>query len=559
MSETILKKDPLKAELFEDFNYVKTNKYSKLSALSIVIDLVSHKDKLFSGIAHREYDEMDLIQNIILNKKVIIDFCFKHPEAAYDVLYWPIMYKTLSPKDFKGYSKEQIATLPRLCREVIVHPENLYKIKVQHKIDDRIIYFIPENKPFEALEWIAKHAPDKLKSIMTKTSSISPFGRRNVVAYYSEVEDKSKIPAAILEYIEGDKKLHQLQVENGKRQSESQKQARLEKKLSWTDENGELIKLFELSDKMPITSVEDYLFIANYFMQSDLSVSEFCRRFQIENVQGFKEMCEKVSLINPEFETFYNENLEKKSKAYVAIIKHQIEDVADGKLKVVEMLTDHSQMKSLETVMSIGLSTVDKPHILKFAEQVINYYYDRIHSYDAISTDESELLKRLTEQEVRFLMSAKVVKRRKNGSLVNLGDEFTRPFVIISNQIPLEARDKIFNRQTGLYKRLDGYSTDFDYNSYLNGESQFIMPNGYVIQPTSEMIDMADAYASTHNLFKSGGTMSRILKSIIEGKIQNQAETEEYKQKLQALALKKMKECKDLTEYFAKYNELSSL
>ena len=554
--DDILKRDPLKAKLIKDFKYVKTNKHSKLSALDIVIDLVSHKDRLFSGISHLEYDEMDFIQNIILNKKTIIDFCLKHPENAYDVLYWPIMYKTLSVKDFKGYSKEQILTLPKLCREVIAHPENIYKMKVQHKTDGRLIYFIPENNPWEALEWIAVNAPDKLKSVMTKTSLISPFGRKNIIEHYNQIEDKSKIPEAILAYIESDKKLHQLQVENGKRQSENQKQERLQKQLSWTDENGELLKLFELSDGIPINSVDDYMFIANYFMNSNLSTTEFCRVFQIENVAGFKKMCEKVSLSNPEFAEFYKENSQRKSQAYVAIIKHQIEDVADKKLDIKEMLTNQSQMKSLETVMSIGLSTVDTPHILKFAESIISYYYDRVHSYDANSTEENEILKRLTDNEVKFLMTTLVSHKRKSGATIDLGNEFAKPFVIISNQISPDARNKLFNKKTGLYKKLDSYSAIFDYDMYSSGNGQFIMSDGSIATPTPEMIDMADAYASSHNLFKSAGTMSRILKSVLEGKIQNQAETKIYKQKLQERIIKNMQECKTLSEYFEKYNSL---
>ncbi len=547
------KREILREELLNNFNYVRTNNHSHFYAYHIVEKLLSHKDAGYYERAHLEYDEMDLIQNLILNKKTIIDFCLKHPEVAYDVLFWPIMFKTLSPKDFKEYSKEQILTLPKLCREVIVHPENIYKMKVQHKVDDRLLYSIPEDKPWEALEWIAVHAPDKLKFVMTRTSSISPFGRQNVVEHYSQIEDKSKVPEAILAYIEGDEQLRKFQSEHGKKTSAIQQQIRLVKKMSWTDDNGELMQLFELADGMKITSAEDYFFIANYFMNSGLSATEFCRVFQIENVAGFKKMCEKVSLLNPEFAEFYKENSKRKSQAYVAIIKHQIEDIAEGKLDIPEMLTNQSQMKSLATVMDIGLSTVDNTHIIRFAENIISYYYERIHSYDSNSTEESEILKRLTDAEVKFLMTALVAHKRKSGATINLGNEFAKPFVIVSNQISPDARNKLFNKKTGLYKKLDSYSADFDYGMYSSGNAKFIMPDGSYATPTPEMIDMADAYASSHNLFKSSGTMSRILKSVLEGKIQNQAETEEYKQRLQASTLKKMKECKTLQEYFEKY------
>ncbi|MBQ4541801.1 MAG: hypothetical protein IJA23_02995 [Clostridia bacterium] len=550
-------RDELKVELISSFNYVKTNKHSHFSAYHIVEKLLSHKDGSYFERAHLEYDEMDLIQNLILNKKVIIDFCLKHPEVAYDVLFWPIMFKTLSTKDFSGYSKEQILTLPKLCREVIVHPENIYKMKVQHRVDDRLLYSIPEDKPWEALEWIAVHAPDKLKFVMTRTSLISPFGRNNVVEHYSQIEDKSKIPEAILAYIEGDEQLRKFQSEHGKKTSVIQQQMRLVKKMSWFDDNGELLKLFELADGMQITSVEDYKLIATYFRNSDMSVSEFCRKFKINSVEGFKKMCEKIALTDPDFAEFYKENLETKSREYVATIREQIENVSASQTAIPDMLEGHKTKRSLETVMKMGQSIVTYPTLCAFAENVIKYYHERLNSYDPLSTDEQEILKRLTSAEVKFLMPSKVSAKYKSGASINLGNEFAKPFVPVINQVNPSVKNMVYNRKNGLMKGLDSYSLNFDYNSYATGNTQLIMPDGSLLQTTEAMADMAEAYASKHKLFKSASTMSRIVRAIAEGKIQNQAETEEYKQHLQKRVLKTMKECKTLAEYFEKYRELN--
>lgn len=549
-------RDPLKVELLKDFQYKKTNKYSNCSAFGIIVDLLAHKDDSFRSLAYAEYDELDFIQNLILNKKTIIEFCFKHPEVAYDVLFLPIMFKTLSPKDFKGYSKEQILTIPKLCREVIAHPENIYKMKVQHKVDDRLVYFIPEDKPWEALEWIAIHAPDKLKFVMTKTSSISPFGRKKVVEHYSQIEDKSKIPEAILAYLENDEKLHQFQVEHGKKTSVIQQQLRLIKKMSWTNDDGELLQFFDLADGMKITSVDDYKLIAIYFRNSDMSVSEFCRKFKIDSVEGFKKMCEKIALTDPDFAEFYKENLETKSREYVATIREQIESISTSQTSIPDMLEGYKTKRSLETIMKMGQSIVTYPTLCVFAQNVIKYYYSRITSYDPLSTDEQEILKRLTDPEVKFVMSAKASEKRKSGAIINLGEEFARPFVPVINQVDPTVKNMIYNRKNGLMKMLDSYSGNFDYKSYATGSTQLIMPDGQIISSTKEMADMAEAYASMHNLFKSSGTMSRIVRAIAEGKIQNHSETEKYKQRLQTNILKKMKECNSLQEYFEKYRTL---
>ena len=113
--------------------------------------------------AFPEYEEMDFIQNLKLNRKIVAEFALAHPEISYDILYYFVSYKKLSFKDFAGHDKEEIMKIPKLIREVIAHPENIYKLKAQHRIDSRLLYYIPSDNPWEAFEWIAKHTPEKLK------------------------------------------------------------------------------------------------------------------------------------------------------------------------------------------------------------------------------------------------------------------------------------------------------------------------------------------------------------------------------------------------------------
>ena len=84
-----------------------------------------------------------------------------------------------------------------------------------------------------------------------------------------------------------------------------------------------------------------------------------------------------------------------------------------------------------------------------------------------------------------------------------------------------------------------------------------MLENGEIVAVDQDAVDMAEAYASKRNLYKSTTTMSRILKAIVEGKIQNKAETEEYKKKLQASIIEKIKECKTISEYFEKYQSMN--
>ena len=46
------------------------------------------------------------------------------------------------------------------------------------------------------------------------------------------------------------------------------------------------------------------------------------------------------------------------------------------------------------------------------------------------------------------------------------------------------------------------------------------------------MVDMAMCYAHEHNLFRTSMVMNKIIRAVADGRIQNQAETEEYKNQL---------------------------
>ena len=535
-------------ELADSLEYVHSVKFSLLNQEKLVELLtVEKKGEFKDRPIGSEYTEADFINNINRNKKAIIDFCIAHPEVSYNILYWPVMQGLVKKKDFAGYSKEQIARIPRLIREVIVYPENIYKLKVQHQIDERIYYHIPDKNCWEALEWIANNVPDKLNLIISKRAAFNPYGRKKVVDHYKNIKDESLIPEAIKNYLS-----QSTDAKNGKNIDGNQSRKYLEKKLSWYNKKGELLKLFNLPDGMQITSVEDYKMIADYFMKSDLSVAEFCRRYQIDNVKGFKEMCEKISLTDSHFAEFYNDKLESITNAYASVIKNEIEDVADYKLTVGKMISNQSQRKNLETMMQVGSSVVDSEHLRKFAERVILYYFNRMNSYDSNSSRLSQIQKRLTVDEINFLMSARDEYRRNRGMSIQLGGEISRQFLPIMDKIAPFAQSMLYSKSKGVLKKLAVYSIDYKVSEYLSGENKFTGENGEIKEVSQDMLDMAEAYASAHGLYKSAGTMSRIVKAVMDGRIQNQAETQEYKQKLQESLLRKMKECESLSEYFEK-------
>ena len=89
--ENISPNDTLKDELLSIIEYRKTNAKSHLNAEKIVKKLIIHKDSNFIDRSFPEFEEMDFIQNLKLNRKNIIKFSLAHPEAAYDLLLFNIL------------------------------------------------------------------------------------------------------------------------------------------------------------------------------------------------------------------------------------------------------------------------------------------------------------------------------------------------------------------------------------------------------------------------------------------------------------------------------------
>ena len=64
------------------------------------------------------------------------------------------------------------------------------------------------------------------------------------------------------------------------------------------------------------------------------------------------------------------------------------------------------------------------------------------------------------------------------------------------------------------------------------------------------MVDNAECFVDEHNLFKSASVMTRIVKSVAEGKLQNQQQTIDYKERLKDKILLDIKDIRTLEEYF---------
>lgn len=544
-----------KANLLNQINYTKTANNSKLSPEKFVEYLLEDKQNKNFRPSSAIYDDSDFRLNILNNKKILIDFSINHPEYAYNILYWLIHFNAIAPRNFKNYTSDQIKQIPAIIRDVITFPENKYKLILNHRIDETIFYNIPADNIWEVLEWIAQNKPTKLTQVISIRSHYSPYSARKILNHYSQLEDTHSLPTALIEYLDKINSLRESQKMNALTQSKLKKQASLIKQLSWEDEDGNLIQFFALDNGIKIYSYDDYALIIKYFMNANLSASEFCKKFKISSVEGFRKMCEKFALANPEFAEFYKTNSEIKSKEAIVLTTSKITDVATNRLAVGEMLDLTQHRRSLSTMIKIGTSTVDEQTLLNFSNLIIQYYYDRLNSYDPNALDEQNLSKYLSPTEIKFLMTTDIAEKLKSGQNIQFGKIFVSAMSPVYPKLSRDERLKIVTNHSGIVNRLNFYNEYFNPNSYLNGNSYFTL-NNQTVKINKDMLDMAYCFASKNKLFICENTMSKIMKAIALGEIQNKTETEEYKQELQQRISKKISKCNSLEEYLNQYNEM---
>ena len=504
------------------------------------------------------YIAVDFFDFIGSNKEIIIDFAIEHPEVSYDLLYWLAVTKICKPKDFKQYSKEQIHQIPRVMREVIVNPADKYKLHITQLVTDETLYYsITDENKWQAVEWVAKNYPDKLSNFVGKNTPANPLSRKLVLEHYRDLEDKTTLPEALQKFLVVLQKQHDAQVERQKIQAEKRKQLAREKLVNWYEVDGSIMKLFTLEDGMEIKTFDDYKLILSYFIASELSVTEFCRHYQIEGVEGFKLMCKKFGAMDPEFEAYYTDLSARKQRELFAITAEEISTGSESPYTIERLINNSSLKLTLPTIITLGESTMQPQVVNDYARNVVSYYHQKLNSYSPTSANEEDILKRLTEQEVRFLISTKAYQRVKQGKNIELETEFVNAFKPISSYLGSAAKQQIHSPDSGVKKLITPYSQKFNPAQVLNGGVHVISSDGTYKPITQETVDMATTYANTHKLYKASGTMSRIIKAVIDGSIENREATIEYLTFIKKREEKKLEECATLDGYMKYYAELS--
>lgn len=410
---------------------------------------------------------------------------------------------------------------------------------------------MPPGKEWEVLEYFAENNYSIFIRLINVRVINSHFSRKKVVEHYKDA-NLDELPDHLKAYIIRSREIFADCRKRGQELGRLISEKSEARSRSFFDDKGKLIQFFELADNIPFSSKEDYFFVANLFMRSGLNSTAFCAKYQIDDVDGFKEAMRRVGKNDPEFGAYYELVSTNAQKAYIAHCRKTIAEVANGTMSVAEMIENHTDSRNFEKLVSLANSLFEDKTILdKFISAVINYYMSRTFSYDE-SLDPENLKKMLSTKEVTFILNSEAAKNLKAGLNINPIHHFKQILIPYKNKIKSIDLNRVFNNSsTGLGFKFKAYSCLFKRRSYLKDDPHQMLPNGSLVPITNDVIDMAECFAAQNNLFKGHGTIIRINRSILNGKLDYSAETKAYKESLISQVQTDIAECKTLTEYFA--------
>lgn len=495
-------------------------------------------------------DDETAMNIIEAKKQAIVKAAMKYPEVAEPVISKMLVRKNVGTQDFVGY-ESQVAQLSPMIQDVIANPEEVWKICDSVQV---MMYNVPKGKEWEVLDWLAENDADRFRMAINAIG-VTSYSKAEVIERYSRMP-ADKVPVIAKAYLEHIAKMELRRVETNKKLAEIWHERVAERKASWLDSDGRLVQFFKLEDGFPITSKEDYLFIADVFKNSEMTAYGFCKQYKIDNIEGFRKMLKKVAENDPEFAEFYEAFSKRKTEQFVQIARKDILGVATKRLDVAEIIDESTENRDFKKLVDLAKRLFDSDMVAtKFVENVISYYHDRANSYGEYSTDEADLQKRLTYKEIQFLVGEGTIKAFRSGKTIDFGAEINDAIRPVMSQLGRDTRVRLYDGRTGVRVRLKPYSTRFERDRYLKETVEFLTSDGRGVSVKESMVDNAECFVDEHDLFRSASVMTRIIKSVAEGKLQNQQQTQEYQERLKNQIMVSIKDVRTLEEYFGVCSE----
>lgn len=421
-----------------------------------------------------------------------------------------------------------------------------------------ILQCLPYGKEWEALEYFAENNYPVFINLINLHGIASPFSRKKVLEHYKDanLEELEKTNPNLVKYIFDSLEYIKGLSENGRKTGEYLKNLYAERKKNFLDSSGHPMKFFTISKEFPVFTKEACFEVANFFMETGLSAAAFCSKFEIDNLEGFRDAMSRVALNDENFKTYYEDLKTSKQNAYIALCRKTIEDIANGTMGVAELIESHNDSTTLPKLVDFANALFDDKQILdRFVFNVLSYYQERVNSYND-SFEPENIKKMLSYKEVSFILGSDTIKTMKTGKVTNPSQVLRQTLTPYGKDLKSITIHRMFNNaRNSLGYKLGSYDNLFNKKSYLSQNPHQLLLDGSTVPISGDIIDMSKCFATQNQLFQSYSTITKLNRSILNGKLDYSAETEAYKEALKNQIVVDYSQCKTIEEYLTKKSQ----
>ena len=295
----------------------------------------------------------------------------------------------------------------------------------------------------------------------------------------------------------------------------------------WINGNGELIYFFKLKGDFPIKSKLDYYKLYKEYLDSRISVQNFCTKYGIDSIKGFNDFLKRVEAESLEDFSKIKDVKVDVQRNFYNLSKETAKKIVDGEISFEEFLND-SRYNFNSTRIDLYFNTLSFNDRNIFSTIIMDYVEQNPYLVNR------NFIKFLTSNNLKPTDSYNTFVRR------NLQMPKDREYI----QKYKKQMSKIKGHEK-MYKRSDLYST------YIIRDKEYKVDD--------LIIDQAYAYATDNDYHISFISMSYLCKKIATGELTYSKETNAEKEELIDNIISLFKEEKNIEDYISAMKEKNSV
>lgn len=416
---------------------------------------------------------------------------------------------------------------------------------------ERIMYRTDENTKWEALEYFAEKDPETFKklvgmfTIRDKNPRRMGFMAEETIERYGDKEDLSP---ALAEYVN---ELKQRQIKKQQQKEERkteiqqkrlEKQELKEKRIKDENEAKYLVKV----GKALVVEEEDRKLLVDKFLESDLSINGFCRKYNVSDANTFKNVLGYVANQDEYYSARIAETLQRHKDEFLNNLKEGLKGVARNTKTIGELISENPSV-TMEQYHQFAVKYFSQYGIdIIFADKVSKYYTKRIKEFSSGSVE--GVNKALTRQEIKFIVGSDDYDKMLKG---NDGVVDTKLRTLLKG-CAVSSRKEI-NDCADMLKL---YNAKFSKKEYFMARTFVAGKNGEQVEVSDAMVNEALGYARSKGLYTSNFVMRGLIGLIARGELDYSAEASQnlYAKRKEALAL--IEEMSSLDDYLSAIDAL---